>query len=157
MKTRFKLLLVLLSVITLSGIAYAHDDVPVAYNELPQKAKAFIVKHFGDSPRIHEIEYDEPEGVYSVDMQNGYDIKFNKAGNVIEVDSPDIKDLTIAIVKDLLPPNAISYLKNADFLDDVDDIKVLRKGGFIVDIDKMMSSDVTLHFDSKGNLVKRVK
>lgn len=93
------------------------------------------------------------EDVYTVELRNGYDIKFDKAGKVVEVDSPDMKDIEVAIVKDVLPAKAVDFLSKKKLLDDVDDIKVLGRGGFIVETDKMMQ-ERNFRFSSDGSLIK---
>lgn len=153
MKKIARLLAVVMSVVISWGTAYADDDIRLGYEELPQKAKTFITKHFGTAPKIQEIEFDRVENEYSVELRNGYDIKFDKKGAVVEIDSPDMKDLKTTIVKDILPSKAVSYLIKEKSLGDVDDIKVLPNGDYLVEIDKM-TKDKNLRFDKTGKLKK---
>lgn len=153
MKRKIRLLALAVGVIFIGNIAHADDDVNVAYAELPQKAKVFIEKHFGTNPATQEIEYKDVSGVYTVELKNGYDIKFNAVGKVIEIDSPDRKDIDEAIVKDILPAKIVTYLTTENLIDDVDEIKVQRNGGYMMEIDKI-SKDRKLRFDETGNLIK---
>lgn len=150
MKKIARLLTVLAGVALACNVAYA-DDINIVYEELPQKAKTFITKHFGTNPKIQEVEQDQMTGVYTVELRSGYDIKFDKKGAVVEIDSPDLKDMDTAIVKELLPAKAVSYLIKKKYLSDVDEIKLLRNGDFIVEIDKAMK-DRVYRFDKSGNL-----
>ncbi len=152
MKRIGKLMALMAGLVLMANTAYA-DDVNVSYSELPQDAKAFITKHFGQNAKVQEVEYEQMEDVYTVELRNGYDIKFDKAGKVVEVDSPDMKDIEVAIVKDVLPAKAVDFLSKKKLLDDVDDIKVLRRGGFIVETDKMMQ-ERDFRFSSDGSLIK---
>ena len=92
MKRIGKLMALMAGLVLMANTAYA-DDVNVSYSELPQDAKAFITKHFGQNAKVQEVEYEQMEDVYTVELRNGYDIKFDKAGKVVEVDSPDMKDI----------------------------------------------------------------
>lgn len=156
MKGRVKILMLVASVLFANTVAYADDDVHITYAELPQKAKLFMEKHFGANTPTTEIEYENATGVYVVELRNGYDIKFNSDGKVIEIDSPDRGDIAETIVKDILPAKAVVYLTDKRLLDDVDEIKVHRNGDFSVEIDKVMN-DRKLRFDSSGNLRKRIR
>lgn len=154
MKGKVKTLIMTVSVLLASSVAYADDDVRIGYAELPQKAKSFIEKHFGADTPTHEIEYENMSGVYTVELRNGYDIKFNSDGKVIEIDSPDREDIAESIVKEILPAKAVVYLKDKGILDDVDEIRLHRNGDFMVEIDKIMN-DTKIRFDSIGNVVHR--
>lgn len=139
-----------------TGVVLADDIRIKDVSALPEASQAFLKKHFGAKYSVHEMEFDRMDDVYSVELRNGYEVKFNTKGKVLEVNSPDHKDISIDIVKDVLPEKAITYLKNEGLLDDVDEITVLPSGGYLVDIEKIVG-DIDLKFDKEGNLLKRIK
>ncbi len=153
MKGQIRFLILVVTLLFSNSMINA-DDVNISYSELPGKAKSFMEKHFGANVKAYEIEYENASGIYAVELRNGYDIKFNAEGGVIEIDSPDRKDMEEAIVKDLLPVKAINYLVEQRILDDVEEIKIRRDGSFFVEIDKVIN-DRKLRFDKDGNLSNR--
>ena len=154
MKKNLKLLLVLLGVMTFGGVAVAHDDVPVAYDELPQKSRMFIEKYFGENPVVREAECEN--GIFTVELKDGHDLKFNREGDWIDVESPDMKNLKVSMVKALLPEKAVEYLSIKSLLDEVDEIMKMQNGGYLVEIDKLMN-DSKIRFDKNGKVVKHIK
>ena len=93
-------------------------------------------------------------GVYTVELRNGYDLKFNSKGAILEIDSPDRSDIKSTIAKDVLPSKIITYLIDKSLLNNIDEIKILRNGDYMVEIDKIMNSR-KLRFDKDGQLVKQ--
>lgn len=154
MKGKIRLLAVAVAAALSVNAAHADDDVNIGYSELPLGARMFIEKYFGTSPNTEEIEYKDAPGVYAVELRNGYDVKFGRDGKVIEIDSPDMKDIDEAIVRDILPVKAVKFLEEKKLLDDVDEIRVQRNGGYLVEVDKI-ASDRKYRFDSDGKLQER--
>lgn len=152
MNRKLRLLALALGVVVMSNVAYADDDVNISYAELPQNAKVFIEKHFGNNPATKEVEYKDVSGVYTVELRNGYDLKFNSEGKILEIDSPDRSDVKSTIAKDVLPSKIITYLSDKNLLNNIDEIKILRNGDYMVEIDKIMNSR-KMRFDKDGNLI----
>lgn len=152
MNRKLRLLALALGVVVMSNVAYADDDVNISYTELPQNAKVFIEKHFGNNPATKEVEYKDVSGVYTVELRNGYDLKFNSEGKILEIDSPDRSDVKSSIAKDVLPSKIITYLNDKNLLNNIDEIKILRNGDYVVEIDKIMNSR-KMRFDKDGQLV----
>lgn len=148
MKTMKRILVLAISVVFINGLVYA-DDANVDYSELPAKARVFLEKHFGKSPATKEVER-EQKG-FSVEMRNGYDVKFNAVGELVEIEAPDRKDISQSILNDVLPAKAVKYLKDKDLLGKIDDIKILKNGDYIVEIDKMVN-DYKIRFDRNGTV-----
>lgn len=151
MKRMTAILSVATAMVLLCGLSASADDVRVNYSELPAKAKSFVAKYFGETPSVREVELDG--GEYTVELRNGYEVKFNSAGDPIEIDAQGKKKLDVDMVKALLPSRAVDYLSKKKLLNDVDEIKFVRGGGYVVEIDKMMK-ERKLRFDSEGHLVK---
>lgn len=154
MNGKLRLLALALGAVVMSNVALADDDENISYVELPENAKAFIEKHFGNNPATKEVEYKDVSGVYTVELRNGYDLKFNSKGAILEIDSPDRSDIKSTIAKDVLPSKIITYLTDKSLLNNIDEIKILRNGDYMVEIDKIMNSR-KLRFDKDGQLVKQ--
>lgn len=156
-KTTF-LTLLISGMMMFGGVAYADDDVNISYNELPQTAKTFIEKNFGANPATKDVEYENASGAYSVELRNGYDFKFDSAGKLIEIDSPDRGEIAQSIVEQVLPAKAVAYLKTAKLIGNVDEIDVLRDGGYKVEVEKTVMGFKTaeryLWFDKDGKMYK---
>lgn len=141
------------SIFLLGTAVYAGDDVRINYSQLPADAQKFITTYFGANPATKEVEHELTTGEYSVELRNGYDMTFDSTGKLIEIDSPDRKAILVKIVKAVLPAKAVDYLQKQNLINNVDDIKVLRNGGFVVDIDKW-NHDKEYRFDAEGNFVR---
>ncbi len=154
MKNEFlKIVVLTLCLFITKNVAYADDDVNISYNGLPETSRMFIEKHFSGDSQTREIEYENESGVYKVEMNNGYEIKFNSKGRVIEVDSPKGRSIDEILAKAVLPAKIVNQLTAERLLDDIDEIKVLRDGGYLIEIDKY-SKNKKMRFDSDGNFVK---
>lgn len=148
-----KIVVLTLCLLATKNATYADDDVNIAYNGLPETSRMFIEKHFSRDSQTREIEYENESGVYKVEMNNGYEIKFNSKGRVIEVDSPKGKSVDEILAKAVLPATIVNKLTSERLLDYIDEIKVLRDGGYLIEIDKY-SKNRKMRFDSDGNFVK---
>lgn len=153
MKKMIFLVALAVGLMVLAFNVQADDDVRVSYSKLPAKAKTFIETYFGANPKTREIERETWSGNFSVDLRNGYDVKFDSEGRLIEIDSPDHSNIAPKIIKGILPAKAVQYLQGENILDNVDDIKVLRDGSYLVDID-VRFGDREYRFDTSGNLLK---
>ena len=153
MKAIKRMVTFVLAVFMVSVVATA-DEVKVEYNELPQKARRFLEKHFGKMPATKEVEVERNE--YSVELKNGHELKFDEKGNLLEIDSPDRSNLDRALVTDILPEKAVEYLKEKDVFGKVDEITILRNGDYVVDIDRI-ANDFIIRFDVKGTVKNKAK
>lgn len=153
MKRIVSLLIVVVGIV-FAGIVWANDIKVKSVSALPEASQEFLKKHFGAKLSIHEMEFDAKEDVYSVELRNGYEVNFNSKGKTVEVDSPDLKDISVDIVKDVLPAKAVTYLESEGLLGDIDEIEVLANGGYLVGIEKI-AGDIDIKFDKDGNLLKR--
>lgn len=92
------------------------------YTKIPAKARSFINKHFKNLG-VRSCEKDFLNGSYEVDLVNGIEIKFNKAGNVIEIDAADNSTLPIVVVKDVIHHRAFKHLENNGYANKVKSIE----------------------------------
>ena len=153
MKTIKRALIIVLGIVLVGGFAHADDRI-VDYSELPVKSRSFLEKYFGRVPSVREVERDY-DG-YEVELRNGYDVKFNADGVLVEIDSPHRRNVLQRIVNDVLPAKAITYLVENDMIDKVDDIKLYQNGEYVVKINRALN-DFKIKFDREGNVLKRMK
>lgn len=153
MKKMKRTIMLALGLILMSSVMYA-DDVKIDYSQLPPKARHFMEKHFGRVPDVKDVEQERAE--YSVELRNGYEIDFDADGRLLEINSPDRKDLELKVIKDILPDKAVKHLQDENVINRVDDIKILRNGDFVVEIDTLVS-EYNIHFNGKGDVVKTRK
>ena len=82
-----KLVVLLLCLISIQTIIKAEDDKPVAVNERPKEALAFIQKHFaGTKISYAKMESDFFKKEYEVIFVNGQKAEFDKNGTWKEID-----------------------------------------------------------------------
>jgi hypothetical protein len=151
MKTIRRILVLVLMAVVASGVAYA-DEKKIDYSALPVKARAFLETYFGKQPKVREVEM-EREG-YSVELRNGYDVKFDRDGKLIEVEAPSRRTVSQTIAKDVLPAKAMEYLQEKGVADRINDIEILHNGDYLVEIDRIVN-EYKLRFDSNGNVEKK--
>lgn len=77
-----KILILLFSLFTLSGVAHADNDRPVSASALPAQAQTFIKHHFSHSD-IAKVWQDD-DG-FDVRMRNGIEIEFGRNGKWTEI------------------------------------------------------------------------
>ena len=83
------------------------------YSQLPEKARAFIAKHFKDIG-IRKCEKYFAKGKYEVELSNGVDLEFNTDGNLIEIDAPGDMMLPVAVVKICFLRKHMNVLQKTD-------------------------------------------
>ena len=110
MKSFLKISLTVALIATISFFAMADRNIPVS--TLPSAAKTFINKHYSDA-KAYNCEKDFSE--YDVDLSNGVDLKFNKKGKLIRIES-DRGVIAQSVLNAILPAKAVSILlSSADF------------------------------------------
>lgn len=82
-----KLFILLVCLVNMQSLLMADDDKPVAINELPQEALAFIKEHFADTKISYaKMESDFFKKDYEVIFINGQKAEFDKNGAWKEID-----------------------------------------------------------------------
>lgn len=100
------------------------------YNGLPVKAKSFIGRFFKNL-KIMNIEKDFDSDKYDVTFGNGLEIEFNENGDVNEIESVG-ESLPEAVVKELLPKQAVKTLSTESLHRNVEKIEI-RRGTYSVE------------------------
>lgn len=78
-------------------------------NNLPAQINTFLGKYFPNDA-VKSIELKTMEKVYEIDLMSGYDLKFNEAGDLREVDAPKGEFVNMALLKDMLPAKTYEFL-----------------------------------------------
>lgn len=79
-----KFLLLIVCLLSFSAMSFADNDKPISFNQLPQKAKVFIKKHFQVTD-IQRAFLDDDE--YEVQLKGGMKIEFENTGRWKEIES----------------------------------------------------------------------
>ena len=140
MKLFSKFLLTLALVAGVSFVVLA--DKHISSDKLPNEAKAFINKNY-NGVSIYHCEIDG--GEYDVDLSNGVDLKFNKKGKLLKIEA-DRGVLSQAVLKAILPANAIQHLNNKGLTDRVDEVE-FRRNSIVVDIDNYDDFEIRFRLD----------
>lgn len=132
---------------TTPGIAVAGSE---DYNQLPDKAKHFITKHF-KNVGVKKCEKYFAKGEYEVELTNGVDIEFNLDGMVTEIDAPGKTFLPETVVKEILPHKAFTRLENEGLAGKVESIEFKKGRAYEVEID--IPDPDTYIFDINGEFI----
>lgn len=133
-----KILVVLLSVMALN--AYAFADIPVTYEQLPQKAQQFINKHFSS---VGFLSAKQDDGEYEVMLKDGTKIEFTRQGDWKDVDC-HVRAVPAAIV-----PAAIANYVKANFSSNIITKIEKKYNGYEIELE----TDLELKFDKNGNFL----
>ncbi len=120
------------------------------YQQLPEKARKFVEKHFKDS-NVAKCEKYFAKGKYEVELTNGIDIEFDAQGTVTEIDAPDRAYIASSIVKDILPHKAFSRLEKEGLSQTVESVEF--KKGKVYEVDVNIPGPDTYVFDINGEFL----
>lgn len=126
------------------GIAIAGSQ---DYTQLPEKAKAFIEKHF-KGVDVKTCEKYFAKDKYEIELANGVDLEFNSQGVLTEVDAPDDAVLPVAVVKEIMPGKAFDRLDKDGLSGMVESIELNR--GKVYEVELNIPDPDTYVFDLDG-------
>ena len=143
MKTLSKFFLAFALIATVGFFAMADRHVPAS--TLPNAAKTFINKHYSGATVQHcEVEANE----YDVDLSNGVDLKFNKSGKLLSIET-DRGVIAKSVLDAILPAKAIKYLNKLELTNQIDEVE-FRRNTIVVDINNY--DDFEIRFDLDGTI-----
>lgn len=143
MKRFFKIFTVIAIISAIGFVAFA--DRHISSNDLPNDAKTFLNTHYSGIS-IYDCEIDDFN--YDVDLSNGIDLKFDKKGKLLSIES-DRGAIAKSVLNAILPANAINHLTSQNFIDRVDEVE-FRRNTIVVDIDNY--DDFEIRFKLDGTL-----
>lgn len=144
MKNFLRLLMAIAIIATLGLVAHADQHIDSA--QLPATAKALISKHYANTA-VRECEKDG--GKYEVELRNGVDLEFTSDGKLLKIDAGS-KKVPVALLKEILPVNAVKELESRKSLDNVEEVEI-RNASIKVELHKLFNDK--LRFDPQGNLL----
>ena len=101
------MLMIMVCVLSLGTAAWADDDKPIRFNELPAAAQTFIQTHYsGEKVALSKVESEFLNKEYSVIFVNGDKVEFDKNGNWTDVKATR----TGAVPAAVIPARIQSYL-----------------------------------------------
>lgn len=122
------------------GIVMSGSMTP---SQLPKAAKAFLARHY-KNVGVTKAENEFAKFGYEIDLANGVEIEFNRAGKVKSIDAPDNgKPLSEKVVKDILPHKAYQMLKKAGQIHHVDEIDLENGKVYKIETRTVKSSKYT--------------
>ena len=146
MKKTFRLLPILMMVLTLGVFSSCKDDKdndePSSPKNLPTLAKTFINTYFPDV-QIRTIDYEKNSQYedYEVTLANGYNITFDGKGNWTDVDAPS----GITIPDGIAPQPIANYVADNYPNDGINEIEK-NSMGYEVEL----VSGIELNFNPQG-------
>ncbi len=162
MKTKVlkTLVIIIMSMTMGSGIAYAQMGPVVRISEteqtIPEDIRTFVNAYFPGESMI-DIDLNTMEGVYSIDLSNGYDLKFLKSGQWIEIEAPDNVLIPAELTSKLLPAESVKYLNDKGALSRIKELDFNAKFGYKVEIVKGRDRDKSYFFNNEGKTIERPK
>lgn len=114
---------------------------------IPEKALTFIVEYY-PSAAIVTMEKEYASNTYEVKLNEGTELEFDAAGNLIDIDSETI--IPEDVVKAVLPSQAYTQLKNDNLSANIESIEVTKKG---YNVELNIPEDVEYFFSMEGVLV----
>ena len=143
MKTYSKFFLAVALIATIGFFAMADRNVSV--KALPSAAKTFIGKHYSDA-KAYNCEKEGSE--YDVDLSNGVDLKFNKKGKLIHIES-DCGVIAKSVLDAILPANAVKHLTSLELIDQVEEVE-FRSNTIVVELQNY--DDYEIRFGLDGSV-----
>lgn len=144
MNEAMKKLMFLLACVFTFQFAFADDDKAIAFEQLPEKAQAFVKQHFPEGKvAMVKMEAEWFDTSYEVMFNNGDRIEFNKKGEWTEV-----KCSTTGVPEAIIPEKIKEYVK-ANY----PEAKVLRVEKDKYGYEIKLSNHWEIKFDTKFNVV----
>lgn len=134
---------VAIAMISCEGANY--QDKPINYEELPQKAKTFVVDHFSNLTVSYVIQDNDMLGIsYELYFTNNSEIEFDEKGDWSEVDCKSTQ-----VPDGIIPSKILSYVKEHFTTNFIVKIELDFKH-----YDIELNNGLDLKFDADGNFIK---
>ena len=117
---------------------------------LPYEIKLFLNIYFPAVPTAN-IQLKTLEQIYEIELNNGYELKFQSSGEWIEIEAPDEVTLPERMLSTLLPSSSYRYLKDKRALHTVENLNFDPLKGYKVEL----SNDKSYYFDLKGKKTRK--
>lgn len=124
-------------------ISCSNSEEHKNFEELPSSAQEFINTYFANT-RVESIEYDNGDKDYEIDLDGGFDLKFNEAGEWTKVEAPDGKTIPNGIAPTEISSYVAKNYPNAG-------INEIEKTSYGYKVD--LTNDLDLKFNPDGTLI----
>jgi len=118
---------------------------------LPEAALTFVVEYY-PAAGIVECEKNYLQNTYEIELSDGTDLEFDKAGNLIEIDSSDNNVLSDTVIQAVLPAQAYNQLKTKNATGMVESIEH-NKEGYKVELNDQ--ADTKYYFADNGQFIRQ--
>ena len=159
MKTRFLIPFLMLFVSMIIGINMASAQMgPVigvseTLNSIPTEIKSFINNYYPGTT-ITEIQLKTMDGIYDINLSNGYELKFMSTGQWLEIEAPKGALISTELTSKLLPAASVEHLTHKGVLSRVNELSFKPQTGYKVEIEKAQDKEKFYFFDMDGKEVK---
>lgn len=130
----------------LGCIAWAFSDhnKNIEKSRLPLSATTFIQKHFSSTRIRQAAEESECKGKsYTVWLENGIEIEFDREGEWKEINS----NATLGIPEAIIPTRILEYVRQQYPQSKITDIEKQKKGDYEIELDNGMEITFNRHFE----------
>lgn len=133
-------LVVLVSVAAMLVVSCEKEKV-VSTDRLPASAQSFITQHFPEHEILQVVkERDDLKTSYDVYLSEGYNLDFDKHGNILGIESPN------RLPDSVVPPKLLAYVRTHYPDHFIRDWEKDDRGQEI-----KLSNGMELQFDKEGN------
>lgn len=122
-------------------------------NSIPTEIKSFINNYFPGTT-MTEIQLKTMDGIYKIDLSNGYELTFLSSGQWLEIDAPKGALISTEITINLLPAASVEHLSHKGILSRVNELNYNSKNGYKVEIEKSQDKEKSYFFDLEGKSIK---
>jgi hypothetical protein len=146
MQSMKKLFITLIALASSASVAFAStdDDKPIAYDQLPANAKAFIKTHFPEAKvALTTVERELLSPNYEVIFTDGTKIEFRSSGEWDNVDCKYTK-----VPEAIIPATILSYIKQNHPENFVTEIDKGRRG-----YEVGLNNHLDIYFSSTGQIL----
>ena len=155
--TILKSLIVIVLSMTMSvGITYAQMGPVVSVSEteksIPASIKTFINTYFPGTT-MTEINLKNMDGIYSIDLSNGYELKFLNTGQWLEIEAPKGALISTEMIAKILPAESVEHLTHKGVLSRVNELSFKPNSGYKVEIEKAQDKEKCYFFDVEGKSI----
>lgn len=127
-------------------------SISESYASLPQSIQNFLATYFPGIPSS-KIELNTLRGIYNIELMNGYELKFNKSGNWIDIEGTNKTPISPNIIQALVPANTYNLLVANNAVNNIKEMQYNPEKGYKITMRKVQ----VYFFDAKGNPIQAPK
>lgn len=125
-------------------------------SSIPLEIKKFINDHFPNAT-YHSIDLKTMEGIYEIELNNGYEFEFLNTGQLLDIDAPQGIRIPSNIIVQILPSESVAHLRLRGDLDRINEVTYKPNWGYKVEVEKIDKKEKNYCFDLEGKIIKNHK